>query len=687
MKELLDAGLLHGDCLTVTGRTMAENLAEHRPAGARRHGRAPARRPDPRPVGGIAVLTGSLAPQGRGGQGGRHRRRPLRGHRPGVRRRGRGHGGDPRPAASTPGDVVVIRYEGPKGGPGMREMLAVTGAMKGAGRGGDAALVTDGRFSGGTHGFCIGHVAPEAVDGGPIAFVRDGDRIVIDTSTHTIDLLVDDAELDRPARPTGSCPSPATPRGVLAKYARLAQGAETGRHHRAVTLTGLRRRTIRRLRMADPVTRAWAARRLGARAIADGARGRRGGARRGAVDHGGTSASTSPRRRSSARAASGPRPSRRPGRVVELGPLVGADDDHVVAARRCRTPAARSVTTTPEPRAGPPGQLDGRPPARRGARWPGPPCPGPRSEMTRSTRSSVAWRRAASAMPRWAIGQRVEATPGSRRSVTSTARSLPALAADRAVYDARRRCPAAPAPRTHHLAHAVPPTRALTTSQPGGRCSFRPDYPSEPHDHATGHRDEAERRPSPHQEPWRWRAWRSCSACPAGRSCPVYDPIIDSPIRHILVRHEQGAGHMAEGYAHATGRPGVAMVTSGPAATNIVTPLCDAYMDSIPMVVITGQVPYRRHRHRRLPGVRHHRHHPVGHQAQLPGHRGRRTSRWSIREAFHIATTGRPGPGAGRHPQGHRRPQQPALGHGVVLARRRVDLPGYKPDHQGPPRA
>ena len=110
-----------------------------------------------------------------------------------------------------PGTCVVIRYEGPKGGPGMREMLAVTGAMKGAGRGGDCALVTDGRFSGGTHGFCIGHVAPEAVDGGPIAFVRDGDRIVIDvarpdrsTSTSTAD------ELAR-RRPSGSSPSPATP--------------------------------------------------------------------------------------------------------------------------------------------------------------------------------------------------------------------------------------------------------------------------------------------------------------------------------------------------------------------------------------------------------------------------------------------------------------------------------------------
>ena len=126
-----------------------------------------------------------------------------------------------------PGDIVVIRYEGPKGGPGMREMLAVTGAMKGAGRGKDAALITDGRFSGGTHGFCVGHVAPEAVDGGPIALVADGDRIVIDADAHTIDLLVDDTELER-RRKELKHPEPRYTSGFLAKYARLAQGAETG---------------------------------------------------------------------------------------------------------------------------------------------------------------------------------------------------------------------------------------------------------------------------------------------------------------------------------------------------------------------------------------------------------------------------------------------------------------------------
>ena len=125
------------------------------------------------------------------------------------------------------GDVVVIRYEGPKGGPGMREMLAITGAIKGAGLGKDVLLLTDGRFSGGTTGLCIGHVAPEAVDGGPIAFVRDGDRIRVDIAGRTLDLLVDEAELA--ARRAGWAPLPPRyTRGVLAKYARLVGSAAHG---------------------------------------------------------------------------------------------------------------------------------------------------------------------------------------------------------------------------------------------------------------------------------------------------------------------------------------------------------------------------------------------------------------------------------------------------------------------------
>ena len=225
LAELLAAGLLHGDCLTVTGKTMAENLAEidpPKPDGAVVH---PLSDPLHR-VGGIAVLTGSLAPKGSvvkvaGIDFNRFdgRARVFDGEDLAMEEIMAGR--------IEAGDVLVIRYEGPKGGPGMREMLAVTGALKGAGRGGDTALITDGRFSGGTHGFCIGHVAPEAVAGGPIALVADGDRIVIDITTHTIDLLVDDDELER-RRAALKYPEPRYTSGVLAKYARLAIGAERG---------------------------------------------------------------------------------------------------------------------------------------------------------------------------------------------------------------------------------------------------------------------------------------------------------------------------------------------------------------------------------------------------------------------------------------------------------------------------
>ena len=127
----------------------------------------------------------------------------------------------------APGTVVVVRYEGPKGGPGMREMLAVTGAMTGAGRGGDCALVTDGRFSGGTQGFCVGHVAPEAAVGGPIALVKDGDEVILDAQTGRLDVLVEPAELER-RHPDWKPPAPRYSTGVLAKYARLVVGAERG---------------------------------------------------------------------------------------------------------------------------------------------------------------------------------------------------------------------------------------------------------------------------------------------------------------------------------------------------------------------------------------------------------------------------------------------------------------------------
>jgi dihydroxy-acid dehydratase len=225
LAALLDAGLLHGDCLTVTGRTMEENLRALSPPEPDGDVVHPLTDPIHR-QGGIAVLQGSLAPNGAVVK--------VAGIDQ-LRFEGTARVFDGEDGAMTeilggrirPGDVVVIRYEGPKGGPGMREMLAVTGAMKGAGRGGDAALVTDGRFSGGTHGFCVGHVAPEAVDGGPIAFVRDGDRVVIDAEAHTIDLLVDEAELAR-RRTEWKLPEPRYTTGVLAKYAKLVTGAERG---------------------------------------------------------------------------------------------------------------------------------------------------------------------------------------------------------------------------------------------------------------------------------------------------------------------------------------------------------------------------------------------------------------------------------------------------------------------------
>jgi dihydroxy-acid dehydratase len=227
LKMLLDAGLLHGDCLTVTGKTMAENLADIAPPapdGVVVH-------PLDAPIhaeGGIVVLTGSLAPKGAVVKvaGLTAEQKSFTG----TARVFDGEDGAMEAILAgsiQPGTVLVIRYEGPKGGPGMREMLAITGALKGVGRGADCALITDGRFSGGTWGFCIGHVAPEAVDGGPIAFVHDGDQIRIDVHDLSLDLLVDDGELARRKASWVSNP-PRYTTGVLGKYARLVQGAETG---------------------------------------------------------------------------------------------------------------------------------------------------------------------------------------------------------------------------------------------------------------------------------------------------------------------------------------------------------------------------------------------------------------------------------------------------------------------------
>jgi dihydroxy-acid dehydratase len=225
MRALLDAGLLHGECLTVTGKTMAENLATIAPPDP--DGKIIRSLDDPiHRTGGLTVVRGSLSPDGAVVKTAgfdatvfEATARVFDGEQAAMDAVADG--------TVVAGDAVIIRYEGPKGGPGMREMLAVTGAIKGAGLGKSVLLVTDGRFSGGTTGLCIGHVAPEAVDGGPIAFVRNGDRVRLDVEARTLDLLVDDAELA--ARRDGWVPPAAKHRrGVLAKYARLVGSAATG---------------------------------------------------------------------------------------------------------------------------------------------------------------------------------------------------------------------------------------------------------------------------------------------------------------------------------------------------------------------------------------------------------------------------------------------------------------------------
>ena len=225
MKALLDAGMLHGDTLTVTGRTLAENLEELSPPDV--DGQVLRAMSDPiHRTGGLTILHGSLAPDGAVVKSAGFESRDFVGTAR-VFDRERGAMDALEDGTIGPGDVVVIRYEGPKGGPGMREMLAITGAIKGAGLGKDVLLLTDGRFSGGTTGLCVGHVCPEAVDGGPIAFIRDGDRIRLDLEDRTLDLLVDDDEMAR--RREGWQPLPPRyTRGVLAKYARLVGPASGG---------------------------------------------------------------------------------------------------------------------------------------------------------------------------------------------------------------------------------------------------------------------------------------------------------------------------------------------------------------------------------------------------------------------------------------------------------------------------
>jgi dihydroxy-acid dehydratase len=225
MKALLDAGLLHGDCLTVTGKTMAENLADIAPPDV--DGIIVRAMDNPiHPTGGITILHGSLSPEGAvvksagfdtsiwAGSA-----RVFDGERAAMDALEAG--------VIVPGDVVVIRYEGPKGGPGMREMLAITAAIKGAGLGKAVMLITDGRFSGGTTGLCVGHIAPEATEGGPIALVQDGDRIVLDVANGRLDIDVAPEVMEKRRADWVPTPRPVR-RGVLAKYVRLVRSANVG---------------------------------------------------------------------------------------------------------------------------------------------------------------------------------------------------------------------------------------------------------------------------------------------------------------------------------------------------------------------------------------------------------------------------------------------------------------------------
>jgi dihydroxy-acid dehydratase len=225
MKALLDAGLLHGDALTVTGKTLAENLADMNimPVDGE------VIRPLDNPLhhnGGITILRGTLAPEGAVVKTAGFDLEVFEGPAH-VFERERAAMDALTEGKIVAGDAIVIRYEGPKGGPGMREMLAITAAIKGAGLGKDVLLLTDGRFSGGTTGLCIGHIAPEAVDGGPIALLRDGDLIRVDIATRTLDLLVDEEELASRRQSWQPLP-PRYTRGVLAKYSKLVHSASVG---------------------------------------------------------------------------------------------------------------------------------------------------------------------------------------------------------------------------------------------------------------------------------------------------------------------------------------------------------------------------------------------------------------------------------------------------------------------------
>jgi len=225
MKALVDANIMHGDVMTVTGKTMAENLEAMAIDPLDGEVLRPLNKPL-HPTGGITILRGNFAPEGAVVKSAGFDASTFEGPAK-VFERERAAMDALTDGEIHAGDVVVIRYEGPKGGPGMREMLSITAAIKGAGLGKDVLLLTDGRFSGGTTGLCIGHIAPEAVDAGPIAFVRDGDLIRVDIPSRTLDILVDDDELARRSADWHPLP-PRYTRGVLAKYQKLVKSAALG---------------------------------------------------------------------------------------------------------------------------------------------------------------------------------------------------------------------------------------------------------------------------------------------------------------------------------------------------------------------------------------------------------------------------------------------------------------------------
>jgi dihydroxy-acid dehydratase len=225
MKVLLEAGLLHGDCLTVTGKTLAENLSEVAPYPDDQEIIQPLDKPI-KADSHLVILKGNLAPEGSVAK--------ITG-KEGLRFSGSARVFHSEELALdsilkgevVKGDVIVIRYEGPKGGPGMREMRSPTSAVMGVGLGSDVALTTDGRFSGGSHGFVVGHITPEAMDGGPLAIVENGDQITIDAETAEITLHVDDQEIEKRLA-AWQAPEPKYKRGLLAKFAKTVASASEG---------------------------------------------------------------------------------------------------------------------------------------------------------------------------------------------------------------------------------------------------------------------------------------------------------------------------------------------------------------------------------------------------------------------------------------------------------------------------